>query len=286
MKQRWLRVGFGAFLFSYAAMAAGTTEGLRAKHAELRAALASNAFGRPLHLDSTESPDRLQGELHAVLDHPFSRLADALGKPSAWCGILVLPLHVRSCDAGTGNLALDVASKLGADAGNSARLQLAFKVTSRTKDFLAIQLSAPDGPLGTRNYRVAIEAIPLDAGRSFIHLSYSYGYGSMAKLATQTYLNTSGKGKTGFTQVEQPDGKRGPVGGMRGVLERNAMRYFLAVDAYLRSLSAPRDQQVDQRLKAWHASLERHPKQLREPQADYLALKREQMLALGKAAPR
>ena len=270
-------MGFGAFLFSYAAMAAGTTEGLRAKHAELRAALASNAFGRPLHLDSTESADRLQGELHAVLDHPFPMLAEALAKPFAWCDILVLPLHVQSCEAGSGNLTLNVASKLGPDAGNSARLQLAFKVASRTKEFLAIQLSAPEGPVGTRNYRVAIEAIPLDAGRTFIHLSYSYGYGSMAKLATQTYLNTSGKGKTGFTEG---------VSGMRGILERNAMRYLLAVDAYLRSLSGPREQQIDQRLKAWHASLERYPKQLREPQADYLALKREQMLALGKAAPR
>jgi len=278
MKQ-WLAVA--AFLFSYTAIAADTSpapasEGgggaaLKAKHAELKDALAKNAFGRPMTLDSKEGADNLRGELYAVLDHPFNQLAENLGKPAAWCEILVMPMHVQKCGADGSAVAMTVVSKLGPDAGQGVDLKFAFKAAARSADYTSIQLTAASGPYGTKDYRMALEAVPLDASHTFIHLTYSYGYGTMAKLGTQTYLSTSGKDKVGFT-----------TGGMRGILERNAMRYLLAVDAYLGSLSAPADQRVDKRLKAWCASLERYPKQLHEPQADYEKLKREQMLALRK----
>jgi len=289
-KTRWL----GGFLLSYAAVVASTaalagdasepTAALRAKHRELREALARNPFGRPLHLDSTQNGDRLQGELYAVLGFPLATLGEALGKPAAWCDILVMPMHLQQCGTGSGagNLALSVTPRLEREAANAIRLQFAFQVAAKNADYAAIEITAPNGPLGTRNYRIALDAIALDASHSFIHLTYSYGYGTLAKLAAETYLSTSGRGKPGFTMVQQSDGKRAPVSGMRGVVERNAMRYFLAVDAYLGSLSSPAGERVDRRLKAWHASLERHPQQLREPQPDYLALKREQMMAIGK----
>ena len=75
-------LAFAAFLFSFAAAA------LKAKHAELKDALAKNAFGRPLHMDSKEGADSLRGELYAVLDHPFNPFSEALARPSAWCEIL------------------------------------------------------------------------------------------------------------------------------------------------------------------------------------------------------
>jgi hypothetical protein len=50
----------------------------------------------------------------------------------------------------------------------------------------------------------------------------------MSQIAMQTYLSTSGADKVGFTSE---NGKL--VGGTRGVMERNTMRYFLAIDAYL-----------------------------------------------------
>ena len=206
-----------------------------------------------------------------MLDHPFAKLADALGKAGAWCEVLVMPMHVQQCSADAGSVAMTVATKLGPEAAEGVKLRFAFKVASRSAEYVALQLTAPEGPYGTRNYNMALEAIPVDATHSFIHLTYSYSYGTMAKLGTQTYLSTSGKDKVGFT-----------TGGMRGILERNAMRYLLAVDAYLGSLSAPADQRIDPRLKAWCASLERYPKQLHEPQPDYAQLKREQMLALAK----
>jgi hypothetical protein len=274
---RWLALV--AFLFSYTALAAdpapasegGGAAALKAKHAELKDALAKNAFGRPLHMDSREGSDSMRGELYAVLDHPFNQFTEALARPSAWCEILVMPMHVQKCSADASAVAMTVASKLGPDAGEGVDVKFAFKAPARSADYASVQLTAASGPYGTRDYKMAIEATPLDATHTFIHITYAYAYGTMAKLGTQTYLSTSGKDKVGFT-----------TGGMRGILERNAMRYLLAVDAYCASLSGPADQRIDKRVKAWHAALERYPKQLHEPQPDYVQLKREQMKALAK----
>lgn len=275
MNARALGLAVAGFLLSYVAIAAdpagGSAAALKAKHAELSGALAKNAFGRPLHMESSEGSDQVKGELYAVLDHPIAKVGDALARPGAWCEILVMPMHLQKCNAGEAGVAMTVASKLGPDAGEGVALKFAFDVAAKSRDYLAVQLTAPEGPAGTRDYRMALEAVPLDANKSFIHVTYSYGYGSMAKLATKTYLSTSGKDKVGFT-----------TGGTRGILERNAMRYLLAVDAYLGSLATPADQRLDRRFKAWIASLARYPKQLSEPQENYAQLKREQMGAISK----
>jgi len=123
------------------------------------------------------------------------------------------------------------------------------------------------------------EAVPLDAGHSFMHLSYSYGFGFAARLAMQGYLSTVGSGKVGFSVVDRrPDGQPVYVGSMRGVIERNTMRYYLAIDAYLDSLSAPPQQQVERRLRDWFTATERYPLQLHEiSEDDYLAMKRKEI---------
>ena len=123
-----------------------------------------------------------------------------------------------------------------------------------------------------------LEAIPLKDGGTFIHLSYSYAYGFTAKLAMQAYLKTVGSDKVGFTVIKKlPDGKPLHVSGIRGALERNTMRYFLAISAYLGALSAPPQQQLEKRLRDWFASTERYPLQLHElEQSEYLDMKRKE----------
>jgi hypothetical protein len=98
----------------------------------------------------------------------------------------------------------------------------------------------------------------------------------MARLAIETYLDTVGRGKVGFTSIgTQADGRPIYVGGVRGVIERNAMRYYLAVIAYVDALSAPPRQQLESRLEEWFMLTERHPVQLHEiERAEYLSMKR------------
>src|SRR5204863_912726 len=130
---------------------------------------------------------------------------------------------------------------------------------------------------GTRDYRIVLEAIPIEGDRTFIHLSYSYSTGAMGRMAMQMYLGSAGKDKIGFTVTgTQAGGQPAHVGGMRGVVERNSMRYYLAIEAFLGALSAPQQAQLDKRLRDWFAATERYPRQLHEmDQAQYLELKRK-----------
>ncbi|HEX5611218.1 MAG TPA: hypothetical protein VFX67_01090, partial [Burkholderiales bacterium] len=69
------------------------------------------------------------------------------------------------------------------------------------------------------------------------------------------------------------------IGGMRGVIERNSMRYYLAIEAFLGALSEPPPEQLEKRLRDWFAATERYRRQLHEiEQAEYLELKRKEHL--------
>lgn len=106
----------------------------------------------------------------------------------------------------------------------------------------------------------------------------------------QGCLATTGRDKVGFSIIGRTAAGQ-PVyqGDMRGVAERNTMRYYLAVDAYLGALTLPVAARLDQRLNDWHSGVERYPRQLHElERADYLAMKheeiqRQQALAAGAA---
>src|SRR5205085_6389146 len=72
---------------------------LRARHAELRDELRTNNFGRPLFIESTESSGTLQGDVYAVLDHPFEKVSQGLKEPNAWCDVMILPFNTKYCRA-------------------------------------------------------------------------------------------------------------------------------------------------------------------------------------------
>ena len=256
---------------------------LQARHATLQEKLASNAFQRPLVLESSEASSGLKGDIYARIDQPFAMLAAALGDGSHWCDILILHLNVSQCrfsGAAPGEtLQLAIGSKYDRPLEQAYRLAFAYRLVAAQPDYLHVSLTADEGPLDTRDYRITLEVVALDARRSFLHLSYAYGYGAAAHLAMQGYLATLGRGKVGFSVVgRKPDGQPQFIDSMRGVVERNTMRYYLAIEAYLGALSLPRAQQFERRLADWHSGVERYPLQLHELDRDeYLALKRAQV---------
>jgi hypothetical protein len=57
-------------------------------------------------------------------------------------------------------------------------------------------------------------------------------------------------------------------------MERNTMRYYLAIDAYLNSLAAPAGERVRRRLDDWFSMTEKYRRQLHEmDREEYLAMK-------------
>jgi hypothetical protein len=274
-----LRLGLFLLLGAALGAAAGTGE-LQAKYGELRGQLRQNNYQRPLYIDSSEAGGTLKGEVYAVLDHPFADFSQALKDPADWCDVLILPFNTKYCHAVDGNggatLLVRIGRKFDQPVQEAFRVDFALQPASATADYFESRLQARSGPVGTRDYRIVISAIPLDAQRTFMHLSYSYGFGIAGRLAMQAYLATAGADKIGFT-VTGRDGNGQPlyIGGVRGAIERNVMRYYLAVDAHVASLRAPPHQRVEKRIQTWFSGTERYPRQLREmDRSTYVAMKR------------
>ena len=62
---------------------------------------------------------------------------------------------------------------------------------------------------------------------------------------------------------------------MRGVTERNTMRYYLAIESFLGALATPAPGRVEKSMSDWFTAIERYPRQLHEMErGEYLAMKR------------
>ena len=271
-----------ACLLALAAASAGAyvgPSGLQAKYAQLREQLRNNSFHRELYIESSEEGDTLNGDVYAVLDHPFATVSNALKNPADWCDIMLLPFNTKACRATGGEQQATLKVRIGRKSDQPAQdaypLDFFWQPVAVTSNYFESRLTAATGPIGTRDYRIAVSAIPLDGGHTFMHLSYSYSYGLAGRMAMQAYLATAGADKVGFS-VSGKDGDGHPIyiGGVRGAIERNAMRYYLAIDAHLASLSAPPDQQLDKRITTWFDSTEHYARQLHEmDRSTYIAMK-------------
>jgi hypothetical protein len=277
-----LTAGAGAALASVPDTHAAAS--LLAKYASLGERLHNNAFKRALYLDSSESSSNLKGDIYALVDYPFATVSAALNDPEHWCDVLILHINTKYCGAATGQtpavLTVSIGKKTSQPLEDAYPILFSYRAAAVTPKYLEIQLDAESGPMSTSNYRIQLQAVPVDKRRTFLHLTYSYDYGMAGRLAMKTYLATLGSDKVGFTLAGDPSsGKLQHVGGMRGVVERNTMRYYLAIDAYLGALDEPPSVRLQKRLQDWYAATEQYPRQLRElDRTAYMDMKRSEYL--------
>ncbi len=275
--------------------AAGASR-LTEKHDGLKEKLASNAYGRPLYLESTESGDLVSGNAYAVLDTPFQTVKTSFNNANTWCDVMILHINTKYCKVVAGSnpsvLKVHVGKKTPQTLDESFALDFTMRQVNASASLLVVQLNAEDGPMGTSNYRIELQAAPLEDNKTFMHLRYSYEYGLAGKLAMRGYLATAGRGKVGFSSPaltansNTANAKPIYVGGARGAVERNTMRYYLAIDAYLQSLSLPPASQVNARLEKWFEATEQYPVQLRETdKASYIAMKKSELQRQQVSAP-
>lgn len=279
-------------MMTYTEHAAAEAAALRTRYAELLPKLERNTYQRPLYLDSREDSGKVRGDVYARLDHPYATVAEALAQPDSWCDILILHLNTKYCRAapaaGGTLVSMHLGRKFDQPLEDTHRVDFAYRVAAATPDYLEVRLSAEQGPLSTRDYAIGLEAIPLDAEHTFLHFTYAYAYGLTGKLAMQGYLATLGRDKVGFTVTgRQANGQPQYVGGTLGAAERNTMRYYLAIEAYLGALSIPEAQRMEQSFRNWFAATERYPRQLHEVERDeYLAMKRKEYARQQAQPPR
>ena len=248
------------------------------KNTDLKSQLAGSPFHRPLVLESSEGSNTVDGSVYAVLDSPFADVSRTFKSPEQWCEVMILHINTKYCrpdaDSAPTRFKVSIGKKVPQPLADAFGLDFGYELASTSASYLSVLLSAAKGPLGTSNYKIELQAVPLPGNRTFMRLRYAYGYGVASKMAMQGYLATIGAGKVGFTQVNEGP-KTAYIGGMRGAAERNIMRYYLAIEAYQSSLAKPVAERLDSRLKHWFDATEEYPRQLREvDKASYLAMKK------------
>lgn len=282
---RWLlMVALAGFAGSaeYAWADASAAAALRVKYEALGERLRSNPFNRPLVLESSETSNRVSGEIYAVINQPFQAVSTGLNSPDHWCDVISLPLNTKYCravtDQGNTVLKVNIGKKSAEPLIDAQRIAFTYAVAELSPQFLDVRLDAKEGPMGTSNYRIKLEAIPTASAKTFIHLTYSYSVNFAGRLAIQTYLGTIGRGKVGFTRVgQQNDGNPQFIDGVRGLVERNTMRYYLAIDSFLEANNEPAPAALERRLQSWFSAAELYPRQLHEiERSEYLAMKRDE----------
>ena len=241
--------------------------------------LARNSFGLPLLLESFERDDRVQVDVYGIFDYPFASVVNVLKAPANWCDIVSLHLNVKACTyqelPDLWLLTFYIGRKVYQPPEKTRQVIYQYRKIEQRQGYLDIALNAEAGPFGTNDHRMRFEALPLDGGRTFVHVSYAYRDSAALRLAEKVYFATLGRSKVGFTKTgTESNGKPVYIGGPRGSIERNAVRYYFAIQSFMNALRYPEESRFRMRINEWYELTNRYRRQLFElEKEDYLAFK-------------
>jgi hypothetical protein len=261
-------------------------ESLRRAWEGHRERAAAAALPERLEIRSREGPNEVWAEVLGVLPVPFPTVAAALEAPGAWCDFVPLHFNIKACAAGSASgepfLVLYSGRKGYGTAEDAYRFDYGFATRTAPGPYLEVELAAERGPMGTRNHRLRVEAMPVEGG-TFVRFASSYAPSRISRAATALYLGTLGRGKVGFSREGQPPA---PVGGVRGIVERNAVRYYLALQSFLGTSHLGGEERFEAGLRAWFDLAARYPELYEtswETYRDTKLREREQQLQLQEA---
>ena len=258
---------------------------LSSKRSSLQPQLTNNAYGEPFYLSANVQQELTTGDVYANLPYAYNLVAGTLLAPQELCTAIMLHINVKGCVVEGRNkphptIDMYVGRKEYQNPENAFKVSYAFKVDNHKDNYTLVSMIADKGPLHTENIALYIECIPIDDHSSFIHFTYSANYGGLARFALNTYLATLGRKKVGFTSTGQD--KHGDpiyIKGIQGVVERNTMRYFFALESFFYTY----DKSIDSRLNRWFDYVEKYPEQLYEvTRDDYLKAKHHELLDTEK----
>ena len=255
---------------------------LNDKYHSIKTKLEKNQFGIPVYLESIEEISSLYVDIYGIFEYSFEGIRDAFQVPANWCDIAILHTHTKAstCIEKVDQWHITLYNGLASyqPPEDAFAINFKFRVLPQQSDYLHISLFADEGPFFTKNHRFEFEVVPLDKRTSFVHFSYFYNYNRLGRMAIKAYFATIGRNKKGFSIVAK-DKKGNPLylGGVRGSVERNAVRYYFALQTYMDSLKLPSEQRFEQRINQWYDLTARYPIQLYEmDKEDYLANKRRE----------
>ena len=257
------------------------------KYQAVRGQLHDNDFGLPIVITSIDQDKLLQGEIIGIIEHNYSAARQSLLQLPDWCDTLILHLNTKACsyeNDGQAKIHLYSGRKYYETPVQATRLTMNFNIIAEHDDFLWLQLHADKGPLGTRDYRIEFQAMPLitpadqssSATQTLVRLTFSYRMNWLARKAMSLYLGTLARDKIGFTVIGTQYDQPVYIDGVQGIIERNTVRYFLAVKTHLDALA--KGASMEQQFSAWFNATERYHLQLHEVEKDeYLNAKQQEL---------
>jgi hypothetical protein len=204
-----------------------------------------------------------------------------------WCDTLILHLNSKACsykNGGQARIHLYSGRKFYETPAQATRLTMNFNVINELDDFLSVKLHAKKGPLGTTDYRIDLQAMPLVDGqlqragtqRTLIGLTFSYRMKWMGRQAMNLYLGTLARDKIGFTVIGKNYDQPVYIKGVQGIIERNTVRYFLAIKTHLDAIDS--GDTLEQQFADWFDATERYAQQLHEVEKnEYLKAKQMEL---------
>ena len=251
---------------------------LRETYLRIEPDLQRNTFGIPLYLESSERKNRVSVDVYGIIDHPFSNIQALLNIPANWCDIVSLPPNIKACtymkSEGQWKLTFYSGRQFEQSPEEADQVVYSFRTIEDRQGYLNVSLGADEGPLGTRDHRISFEAVPVDGERTFVHFRYALRHGALFRIAGSLYFDTFGRDKIGFT-VTGTDRHGEPVyvGGARGGIERNAVRYYFAIESYMDTIKYPAENRFREKVSRWYDLTTRY-RQLEEmDKRDYLKMK-------------
>lgn len=273
-----LLAAIGLLAWLPAARAADRTlAALSVRYEQLRPALAHNPFDAPIHVQSETRDGALGADVYGLIARPFAQVSATLAAAKHWCDFIPLHLNVKACVYGENAggrdwLTFYVGRKFYQTPGDAYALHYRFRVLEHAAGYLHLRMDAADGPVGTSDYVVELEAMPVGE-RTLVKIHVAYQPSLSSRLATNVYLSTLGRDKVGFSRPADSHEAQF-VKGVRGVTERNAMRYYLALQSLLET-----DPKAGFEVRAahWFDLTEHYRRQLHElDRAEYLSAKRRE----------
>jgi hypothetical protein len=259
----------------------GSAARLQNRYRELRDDAQRGPFGVPLSVQSEDRDDQVSAEVYGIIEHPFEAVKAVLSSPASWCEFAPLHLNVKACtfqaQAPETLLTLYLGRKYYQTPEKASSQIYQFARQTEEPGFLSVALTAPKGLFGTTAHRFQLEAAGVD-GRTVVALRSSYVPSVVTRVMTSIYLATVGRNRVGFSRDDTgPAESPRYVKGFRGLVERSAMRYYLAFEAFLDYQSVPAAQRFEASINAVYDMMERYPTQLHDMEkADYLDVKRRE----------
>ena len=253
---RFVIAGIGLFILSAVASAdEADARMLRSQFSQFSAVTKPIVKSLPLRIQSREQDRHLRVNVYGLVNYPFSQVADVLARPAVMCDFLILNLNVKTCTYLSGNrranMVIYVAGKNYTPLYRTLQIKPYFELLKRDKNYLRVLMTSSETRRSLRQYSVLVEASPYK-NRTLVRFKSNYRASLIGQTATVAYLKTFARKKVGFTvigrnQQNQPQYIRG----MQGVIERNAVRSYLALQAYLETAGAPPKHRFETRLRRW-----------------------------------